>query len=353
VILSGAIVVVVALAVIPPTLRAQGDTTAAAVEQAEFSGAVPESPAFTFLGVSPARIERPGAARDFALALLNGVDAAGRAQQGFALEVSPWYLVPGYAIGLDAYQRSWFKYMVANAQHSLGTARAAGDSGSTDLATGLRLTLLDRGDPMRSRAFTKALGDTVLRACAPETPGVAVEPACVGKVAAAQFTAWTAGHWNARRLSFAVATGLRFVGSATGNSRYRGIRFWLAGANPIGRSGQAVAQVAYTQQPAEGGDSRFSRVSYGVRILAGSPSFNVFAELLGDSRFATSDGTNDKSGSWAGGIEARVGRNLWISTGLGSQFSTLRVPDRVIVIANVRWGIASAARLRSLRPGAF
>jgi hypothetical protein len=342
---TSALVVAVVVAVLPPTLRGQGG------DPAEFSGGVPESPAFTFLGVSPARIERPGAARDFALALLNGVDAAGRVQQGFALEVSPWYLVPGYAIGLDAYQKNWLKFVIANAQLSLGTARAAGDSGSTDLAAGLRFTLVDLGDPMRSRAFTKALGDTVLQACAPDTPGATADPGCVGQVTATRFAAWTASHWNARRLSVSVATGLRFVGSATGNSRSRGMRVWLAGANPLGRSGQGVAQVEYAHQPAEGSASGFSRVSYGARILLGSPSFSLFAELLGDSRFATTDGTNDKSGSWSGGVEARVGRNLWISTGFGSQFSALAAPDRVVVIANVRWGIASAARLGALRPG--
>ena len=43
------------------------------------SFAVPEAPAFTFLGVNPTKIARPGTTRDLAVAILTGVDSSGRA----------------------------------------------------------------------------------------------------------------------------------------------------------------------------------------------------------------------------------------------------------------------------------
>src|SRR5713226_4348868 len=121
------------------------------------SYAVPEAPAFTFLGLNPSKVTRPISPRDLGVAVLQAVESSGKVQQGFALSLAPCYYLPGFRIPLDQYQRSWPAYVAANAQLSLGTARATGDSAATDMAVALRFTLLDGSDPMRDPAFTHAL----------------------------------------------------------------------------------------------------------------------------------------------------------------------------------------------------
>jgi hypothetical protein len=77
------------------------------------SYAVPEAPAFTFLGLNPSKVTRPISPRDLGVAVLQAVDSSGRVQQGFALSLTPWYYLPGFTIPLDQYQRSWPAYVAA------------------------------------------------------------------------------------------------------------------------------------------------------------------------------------------------------------------------------------------------
>ena len=97
-------------------------------------------------------------------------------------------------------------FILANAQLSIGTARSEGDEADTDLALGLRLTLADRGDPLRSGEFRRALADALLD-CAPAQPDPTPSDACVSRETEAAWEAWTADHWNAARLAVAAAWG--------------------------------------------------------------------------------------------------------------------------------------------------
>ena len=183
----------------PAALRAQNDAP-------ELLTAVPETPALAFLDATTARVLRPGSVRDFALALLSGTGESGTAQHGFAVETTPWFLVPGVAIDGRSYMESRLAFILANAQLSIGTARSEGDEADTDLALGLRLTLADRGDPLRSGEFRRALADALLD-CAPAQPDPTPSDACVSRETEAAWEAWTADHWNAARLAVAAAWG--------------------------------------------------------------------------------------------------------------------------------------------------
>ena len=66
--------------------------------------AIPASPAFTFLGSTPGKVERPVAARALALGLAQDVAASGGIPRGLALDVAPWSFVPGLRIPLRSYQ---------------------------------------------------------------------------------------------------------------------------------------------------------------------------------------------------------------------------------------------------------
>jgi hypothetical protein len=355
-----AALVAILTAFLEPAFLAR-DAVFAQDEAPELLTAVPETPALAFLDATTARVLRPGAVRDFALALLSGTGESGTARQGFALEATPWLFVPGLAIDGRRYRESRLAYILANAQLSIGTARADGEDADTDLALGLKLTLADRGDPLRSAEFRRALGEALL-ACAPAQPDTTPSETCVGRETAEAWEAWTAERWNAARLALAAAWGARLQASELDDRDYAGWRAWAVGAAPLGRGGQLIGQLSREERPALGEEARFGAWTAGARVLAGSPRINGFLELLAESRqvdeVAVEGGAeppdeDDGTGIWSAGIEARVAEGLWASAGLGSRFAALHEADeKTFVAIGLRWGISSAARIDVLRGAA-
>jgi hypothetical protein len=308
--------------------------------------AAPESPAFTFLGVSPTRISMPGAVRELGAELLSAIGVDGRVRQGFALEVAPWSLIPGLAIPLDDYQNRFLSYVLANTQLSIGTARAAGDDAATDVSGGIRFTLFDETDPMRDPAFTADIG-TRLRGCTggPETTEAEIA-SCADTLMANAYASRTAARWNARRLSVGAAAGLHFAASELAGGEYAGVQLWAAGSQPIGAIGQVIAQVSWRQSPELDDAPDSDLLVYGGRLVLGAATFGVFGELAGENH---SGAVDESALVWSAGAELRIAGNLWLSAGLGSRFDALTGEDRAIVLANVRWGVADRSRLASLR----
>lgn len=321
----------------------------------EFLTAVPESPAFTLLGATPAQVARPASARDFGLALINGVAADGKTVSGFAIEASLWRLLPGVRIPLEEYQESRLKYVLANTQLSLGTAGREGDPGSTDLGVGVKFTLLDRGDPMASSEFTRELGDALLD-CLPESPDVdekaaAAELECIDRVIAARWDGHARENWNAARLSLAVAARWTFEENDFDRVVDNGLRAWLTGGFALGKRGMALGQIEYRDQPEFGGMPEAESLSLGVRALFGSPGVNGFLEVIAE-QVSSPSGDEDRT-SWSLGADVRVARNIWISAGFGQRFEDLLEANedaRTAVLANLKWGITAQSRIASLRP---
>jgi hypothetical protein len=323
-------------------------------EAPELLTAVPETPALAFLDATTARVLRPGAVRDFALALLSGTGESGTARQGFALEATPWLFVPGLAIDGRRYRESRLAYVLANAQMSIGTARADGEDADTDLALGVKLTLADRGDPLRSEEFRRGLGEALLE-CAPARPDPTPSETCAGRETAEAWEAWTADHWNAARLAIAFAWGVRLEESELDERDYAGWKAWGVGSAPLGRRGQLIGQFAREYRPRLAEEVEFREWSLGARALAGSPRINGFVEALvvsrdGRARDAEPTPENGESGIWSAGVEARVAEGLWASAGFGSRFATsLGMAEKTFVVLGLRWGISSAARMDVLK----
>lgn len=110
--------------------------------------AVPESPAFAVLGLSPQNVIRPTSPRALATELLNGIDQNGNFQSGVAIDTAPLLLFNGKNITLEKYQTSYTTRLFTNTQLSFATAKGSNDDDkSIRLATGLRITPWDKGDP--------------------------------------------------------------------------------------------------------------------------------------------------------------------------------------------------------------
>jgi hypothetical protein len=308
--------------------------------------AIPESPAFTFLDATPAQISRPTTARAFAAAVLNGASPlTGELQQGVALDVAPWSFVPGLRIPLSEYQSSRSRYVLANTQLSHATVRASGDTSATDLAAGVRITLVDRSDPMSDTAFTGELRRR-LRSCLPDQPtdaAVAQAQACGREQAQALRKQWLSdrGHWNDASLAAAAAGGWRFARSQLSDGVWQGWAGWITGAMPLGRGGQVIGQLRYNAHQGDQDDG----LAYGGRALYGSAEMNGFVEVAGGSR----TGGRPSRADWTGGLEFKAAENLWISTGFGSR-SNAAGGNRGVLVADLRWQLASGPTIGGAAP---
>jgi hypothetical protein len=109
---------------------------------------VPESPAFTAIGLSPETITRPSTPREFATALLNGVDTNGHLQTGVAIDVAPFLIYAANNVTLRDYRASVVTQILSRTMTSFATTKGATeDDKSVKLAIGVHATLYDSEDP--------------------------------------------------------------------------------------------------------------------------------------------------------------------------------------------------------------
>jgi hypothetical protein len=350
------VALVIGLVDLPATAGAQlpssGETATAAADRIQT--AVPESPAFTYLGTSPAAITRPTTLKNLGAHLLQGVGADGQVRQGLAFEVTPAFYLS--SIRLRDYQSDWDKYALSNLQLSFGTVRSTGDTASTDLALGVRLPFIDSGDPLRSAAFTDSVGASIIAAgCVPGNdstggPPVDFDPEanarCMAQAIDSLATSWAASHWNASALMLAAATGVQLEQSHLGDRRWSGMNIWLTGSLGLGQWGSLIVQSTYADNRRSAVDSlQYKALRFGSRLLVGGVRLNGFVEAESEFRWDRGRAVKKDDGQWSAGVEFRVSPELWLSTGFGEPYNVLDLPDRTAVFANLRWGLSSKARL--------
>lgn len=310
----------------------------AAPVAAQTNSVVPQSPAFTYLALSPTDISHPTTARGLGAALATLVDPQGRFRQGFALDVAPWVWIPSVRIPADEYARPG-KYILANTTVSFGTSGVEGPDGPADISVGLRTTFIDQSDPMRDSTFRADLRDAIRRCGEDPEADVAEVEECAGTAVQRLRTEWLGDGWNRASLSAALATGWRFPGAVASAGAHSGWAAWVSGALPLGAPAQLVGQLSYEARTGVGSaETDKERLAGGARLNVGSSWVNGFAELAVAGALDEIAG-DDVTWRWAGGVEFRAAQDLWLSTGLGSGFAAAGA-DRLVVIANIRWNVS-------------
>ncbi len=331
----------------PPALHAQQE------QERAYTYAVPESPTFHFIGVTPENVTRPASTRALAAALLSAIDTAGTVRQGFALDVAPFQLAKE-RVDLDDYQTSLTTFLKQNFTVSVGSVRAAGDSAATDAGFGARLTLWDRSDLMTHSAFTDGVAEHILERCIDLEP-LSLARQCAATEAADLKKEWLDSLWNAPSVHLAGATAWRFGDSQIDDAHWLGLESWGVAALPgciVSMSGsicgstQLLLMVGLENRGQAPGQEDFAVFNYGGRALAGSTTFNVFLEIVGQDRIDPPAGVDESTAGWSGGIEFRAGEGLWLSTGFGSRFATETEDDQIVLIAGLRFNAAKGPMFR-------
>jgi len=333
-----------------PAMIALVSTAGVSFAQANVTAyAIPEAPAFTFLSAAPAEVQRPTSPRSLVTSLVSGIGADGLVQQGFALDVAPWSLIPSLRIPLSAYQQNPGSFLLANTQLSIATVRTPGDDGTTDLSLGMRLTLWDKSDPMVDPAFTSVLRSRILTGCVPEGPTSSDSVKlleCAGRINQEARQIWRhSGKWNRSSLALAGAFGTRLDQSRFDRHRWLGWSAWATGAFPMTRSGQILAQLRYDERTVTRGNPKERTLRYGTRAFMGGAAVNAFVEVVGVDRIEAPPGTDEAAAHWSAGIEFRAGEELWLSTGFGN--GSGGGSDRALVLAGLRWNVLDAPRFQT------
>lgn len=299
--------------------------------------AIPEAPAFSLLDAQPSRILRPGSARDIAIGIVGALDGSIDVPNSFAVEFAPLPLIAGDRLTLGRYQAHPVRYRT---RLSFATQRVKMRARS-QIALGLRTSLLDESDPRTSRILLDRLrallerharNDDSLEARI-EAAGINLLAVDRGSLAPAQrrivdslralhdavehslntsfanrLREWDEDSvWNRRMLDVAVAArwssrdstarGLRsdaWAAWLTYGTGYRRWLQWLVGTRlALERDSLRAHHVAST--------------ALTTRLYLGANRYKVFGEVQGEAR-------QSRAPAWllATGSELALDRSIWL-----------------------------------------
>lgn len=350
-----------AMLVVATTATAQNDTQLTKI----ISYATPASPALALIGGSADKISRPTSAKDIATSFANAVNESGKVVQGLAVEFGSGLLAR--QMDRETY-RSVPGFIRANMAFSIGSAKVAGDSSSTNLALGVRATLLNHADPFFRRGAT-VVADLLgcLRLGDPNSsePIGKQKPVrgCYDKVAAADSAdqaKWEVEHWNAWSVGIASAYATQLKGSEFGNTSRFG---WTASAvvaaplcfsddNRAGmcKNGQWFFQLAHDARDSlSKTDVELDRTSLGTRLNLGTDRVGFFAEYLSARYGATAAMKARTASEWSTGIEWRATDDVWVSTGLGNRYNAAIGKEKAVVMAGLHFNTYSKRKFAAAK----
>jgi hypothetical protein len=344
-----------------PSLYAQPASSEFKAASGTVDLAVPESPAFVALGLTPQEVSRPTSARDLAASLLNGVDREGKLQTGVTIDTAPYMLAAGSKLTLREYQQGpYITRFLARWQTSFATVRASdSDDGSVRMALGMRFTLFDRGDP---RTDTELLGclareaEAVLAAAPAVPPGTDLdivnrqrEEEVRGRVQPCREAA-AARRWNRSAWIAGVAPTWTSPDGTAGNLGYSGTALWTSVGYgfegvPVLMDHAMVAGYVKTRDQ-EIAPDRFQEgqfvaqdtLTLGARLLFGAPSTQVNLEGVW-VRNDRPDDLEDKYWRVGLGLERKLVDHVWLAVAFGRELSRRESDDALFVLGSFKWGL--------------
>ena len=344
--------------------------------------AVPESPAFTVLGLTPETVVRPSSPRQFATALLSGVDRNGNFQSGTAIDTVPYLLLAGKELTLKQYQTSYKLRLASRTQFSFATTKGASDDDkSVRLSLGLRMTLWDKGDPRTDDELMQCFDATSRKYLASlVTPNIL--PLDLLPDTASQddklqsVRAWAAyeqkealanpirleeseacraesrkRNWNKSSWIIAYAPSWISTRGETKNFKWNGGGIWSSvaygfeGFPGLEKHSQIIFHGRYRSNetipdPATQGafitqDSLF----FGTRVRVGNE--NMTGSFEGVFVRSRPEGkTFDNSARYAVGLERRIAENLWFALAFGGENGRADGPNKGFVLTSFKWGFS-------------
>jgi len=370
--------------------------------------AVPDSPAFTVLGLSPEEVARPTTARKLAASLMNGVDRNGVLQSGVAIDTLPYLALAGEKLTLDTYRdvrttnngagvpfterhNHYPIRFLARTQVSFATSRATdAQAGPTKAALGIRFTIADFGDPRTDAQLDACVG----QALALPAPPSKVFPLLPDTLSPEEFMQWQmdadaaktemdayearkadwgARHleqidvcrqeaskraWNSTRWIAAYApVGISSTGGlddlqSNGAGMWTTFGYGFEGFPVLEDAAQLLlhARVRNSETVADAADktkqmTQDSRL-FGVQLRAGGPDSTIAGEAIFE-RVTPAAGTAKSNRRYSLGYERRLASNLWLGIAVGSGDNPNATSNRSggFLLSSFKWGFAEGPSL--------
>jgi hypothetical protein len=340
------------------------DEAAQKLNLANLDLSVPESPAFTVLGLTPQTVIRPTSPRQFASSLLNGIDQRGNLQAGLAFDAAPYLIYAGDRLTLKRYRESYLLRFLARAQTSFATTKGASEGDkSIRAAVGFNFTLIDKGDPHSDSELMKCFTEK-LRLPPPPT---SISPTgelseedqrkrdeiSAQNVAAAEDCRAESRKRNWNRSSWAVAFAPAWISSTgeTRDFRYDGGGVWTSVAYGFEKvpglenTSQLIFHARYRDNETvpdpdmEGAFFRQDGLFLGGRARVGTENSSVSFEGV-FQRLRRVGMAFDNSSRLALGLERKIADNIWFNVAFGGQTDTPDGTRKGFVLTTFKWGFS-------------
>ena len=324
--------------------------------------AVPQSPAFAILGVTPDNVIRPNSPRELALSLVNGVGKNGAFQGGIAIDTVPYLLFLGQTKSLYDYQRSYPVRLLSRTEFSFATSKGAQDKDpSLKLALGLHITLFDRGDPRLDEEFIQGLAKAFSKLQSsddnfidPTNPTLISDAAKRWKAAADDARKKAKDrNWNKSSWSLGAAPSWIDKKGDSGDYDWNGAAAWTSFAygfedQPfkdtfLEKSSQLIFHLRYRNHeliPDPNNTGAFyheDSLLGAVRLRIGSPDFNGAFDgaIVHEWNNRIKDGTAFRVGF---ALERKMADNLWFHLSFGKEFNEPDGKDGALVLGSFQVG---------------
>jgi hypothetical protein len=344
------------------TNSARAQDTTLNIRNSTLDLSVPDSPAFTVLGLTTQTITHPATPRALATSLLNGVDQNGNFQTGVAIDTTPYLLFYGNDVTLEKYQQSQVIRFLSRTQFSLATTKGASESDkSARFAAGLSFTIFDKGDPRLQQQFLTDLvarAKTVLDNMPPLPPNASDDDKLKWKknvedqVEAATKSVrkdYERTNWN--RSSWIIAGAPSWVSTdgTTSNVTFDGAAVWSSiaygfeGVPGLKNNAQFIIHGRFhsgeeVPDPANKGQF-FKQQSevFGGRFRFGTEStIGSFETVYVHTRPVGRP--TDKYFRLTVGAEKRLTDNVWLHFGIGGESGQNNGQNKLFVLGSFKWG---------------
>lgn len=314
---------------------------------------VPESPAFTALGVTPQDVTRPASPNAFAMSLLNAVDDKGKLQSGMAIDTSPYLLFRGKTLDLQKYQANAYIRALAQIKLSAATTKPTSDDPTQRFSAGLHYTIFDHGDPRSDAELLKCFADNTTL---PTSPAVVEETVVTFQDSKALKDCREKSekrNWNAASWTVAIAPiWVTPDGSANELSRDGGAAwtsyaygFKSFGSKWLSEHGQVIFHARFRDNEHVKDDDGVTRDHdkrvYGIRFRVGAPRFNGSVE--GTYTSDQSSLTRVSKRRILVGLERRIIEGLWLQISVGRDLTALGASEQIVARSSVHWSFGQSS----------
>jgi hypothetical protein len=348
-----------------PAASSHAQLASSGVKLVNLDLAVPDSPAFAILGLSPENVVRPATPRDLATTLLNGVDRRGNLQSGIAVDFAPLFLFAGNHLTFNDYKTKKPTQIWGRTQLSFATAKGTGEGDKSLRASlGIRSTLWDKGDPRLDETLVKCLDDIEV-----PVPTIAlIDQAARDKWEAEQTAkiqpkvqecqaASKKRRWNASSFAVGVAPSFQSPTGASGDLEYAGSAVWASLALGLSTSqnnfGQFIVQGRYRNKelvPDKNVKGTFfeqDTAGLGLRLMLGAADRAVVveSELVSQSPTVGDDTTSFKL---SGGGQMKLSTGVWLSLAVGGSFKGSSNEEKgAFVLSSFKWAMSKEPSIKA------